>query len=611
MKIPFKLKVFRRFTNEQFQRLFWKNTGIVFLGIVIPLLVAVLSVYFFSHSSLLAETDAANLRSLENTKATIDMICTETESILMRYASNQDVATLLTVKKSLFPQYNYIATANDIIRSMNASRRSYLDSAITIYSEENNYTLSTMLGGQIYSSYGDKALVDQYLRLKSAYPDEKSFCYVWKTAYFLNVDNPRWILTFYRTIPVTGLSKNNFVAVDVDLSMFASYLTSNTSPDAGTILIVDEEQNVLFDSTGERIGSSAQTVFAGEDELSEFISGAQGSATIELDGTMQRASWIKASWGGWKYVQLVPFDDYIAGMTRLQSFLYVVMSAGLVIALLIAYAVTVRLFRPIGDILKIIESPNAYDQQSDRGGEVKYVLVKVLESFQRNIILEEEMLTKVASLRSARAKALQEQMTPHFLHNALQAINWLAFAETGNENSRTGRSIITLSEIMRSCMEQSDNFTTVGGEIDYVRKFMSIEQLRFGNEVVCRFDVDPALENERLLRISLQPLVENAITHGIQPNGGRGSIYVLIRYAQEKMLYICVEDDGVGMSDEQLAATEEALRTEYVYANQHLGLFNLSQRIKLVYGEEYQIRVGRSEYGGVKVYFTIPCVESV
>ena len=135
---------FRRLSNAQFQRLFFKNTLSVFLSISVPLLISVLAVYSYCHSSLMAETDAANLRSLENTRATVEMIVGETESMLLRYASSDDLNDLLRITKEQFPDYSFIRSAREQIKIMSLAARPYLDHAITAYSEVSDFTFSSL-----------------------------------------------------------------------------------------------------------------------------------------------------------------------------------------------------------------------------------------------------------------------------------------------------------------------------------------------------------------------------------------------------------------------------------------------------------------------------------
>ncbi len=279
---------------------------------------------------------------------------------------------------------------------------------------------------------------------------------------------------------------------------------------------------------------------------------------------------------------------------------------GMSAAVFLSYSTTNKLFGPIEAILQLLEDPTGQVLTGDQDGEIQYMLVSILELFQKNMTLEQEMVERVVALRGARAKALQEQMTPHFLNNVLQAINWTAIGETGREDSVTSKSIILLADILSAGKEQKTNITTVTDEIAYTKKFVELECLRFGPGIHCFYQVAPAAEGMPIPCISLQTLVENAISHGLQPRGGTGNIYVNISDNAQGGVDICVEDDGVGMEQEVIDRIYSMLENEYIYVGEHLGMINLFQRFRLIYGEKCQFHLGRGVHGGARVEIRTP-----
>ena len=145
-------------------------------------------------------------------------------------------------------------------------------------------------------------------------------------------------------------------------------------------------------------------------------------------------------------------------------------------------------------------------------------------------------------------------MSPHFLNNILNIINWTAIEETGNEDSLTSQQLILLSDIIRTMKEQTGNLTTVTAEIEYTKKFMELECLRFGPYIHCSYDIAGSILQAPIPAISLQTLVENAITHGLQPKNAVGSINLKIAPNEMGGLFISVEDDGVGMEQDKINA---------------------------------------------------------
>lgn len=199
-------------------------------------------------------------------------------------------------------------------------------------------------------------------------------------------------------------------------------------------------------------------------------------------------------------------------------------------------------------------------------------------------------------------------MSPHFLNNILNIINWTAIEETGNEDSLTSQQLILLSDIIRTMKEQTGNLTTVTAEIEYTKKFMELECLRFGPYIHCSYDIAGSILQAPIPAISLQTLVENAITHGLQPKNAVGSINLKIAPNEMGGLFISVEDDGVGMEQDKIDQIFSELGQEFVSAQEHIGLINLFQRFRLIYGDDCAFQIENILGGGLRVTINTPLV---
>ena len=278
----------------------------------------------------------------------------------------------------------------------------------------------------------------------------------------------------------------------------------------------------------------------------------------------------------------------------------------IVIATFISYGASCKLYGPFEAILKVLNAP-CIDADIDTGDdEIQYILISILELFRKNTILEEQMLDRAISLRRMRAKALQAQMTPHFLYNVLQTISWNAIVETGSEDSNTSRSIMLLAELLNFGKEQKNNITTVMEEIEYIKKYIQLAIFRFGPNICCNYYIDSRVKDMPIPCISLQTLVENSIVHGLQPKGGKGKIDITIKADINQNMFILVEDDGVGFQQEKIEHIYAMLEKEYIYSGNHIGILNLFQRFRLIYGERCRFNVHNKEDGGACVEIFLP-----
>ena len=583
-----------RIQNRQFQKLFFKNWLQVFLCIVLPLVLCISIVWSFSKQSLLREMDTAADRSTGNTLATLNTLLEEVYNSLENQMLNERVQTFLRMERTEPQKYEYIAAVNGVQDVLDKDYRENLHYSLDVYTEVGDYVISVLHKAQSYSRFSDKNLVETFYSLLEENPSQNTFADV-RSVYQGEMEADRRIFTFYWARFVGG-GKKAFASISVDVEKVIEYITNNHDRIQGAYLILDKNNQVLLDTAHQM---NDQYVDLPEDPDISAI-------TSLINGQQMRISWMSMDRFGWKCVQMVPMEEYERSSNQQQKLVMIILLLGVVAAVVLSYGTTCRLFRPVEAILRLLENPSEQVRVGDEDGEIQYMLVSILELFQKNVTLEQEMLDRVVALRRARAKALQEQMTPHFLNNVLQAINWTAITETGSENSVTSQSLILLADILCTAKAQKTNITTVEEEIVYTRKFVELECLRYGPNIHCSYMIDPAVQQMPIPCISLQTLVENSISHGLQPRKASGNIYISIHALEQSGLHICVEDDGVGIAQVKIREIFDMLQKEYIYVGEHLGIINLFQRFRLIYGEKCEFDIRRSEYGGACVEIKTP-----
>lgn len=583
-----------RIRSHQFHILFLKNWCLVFLCIAVPLAMSVHFVRYFSEKSLLTEMDTAAKRGTGNTVVTVNTLLEEVCTALEKEVLDDNVASFFKMEYTPPVKYDFYHTVRLVLERINEDNRENLYASMDVYSEIGDYVLSSPFKGQALNRFQDKSLVDTFVKLAEENP-EVHFLAAPREFTAANDGIPKRVLTVYRK-RVVNHDKNAFVSISVDLEKLSEYITDNLDGRNGAYLIVDDEHRVVMD-TSSRFDDQV---------LSVLDNSADTAMEVEINGERIWLTWVPMEHFQWKFVQIIPMDEIHQTNIKLNRLTMTVVLVGLIIAALISYGTTSKLYYPIEAILRIMENPSEDGIISDEKGEVGFLLVSILDLFQRNITLEQEMLDRVITLRRARAKALQEQMTPHFLNNVLQTINWSAITETGSENSVTSRSLLLLADIIRMSKEKTTNLTTVADEIEYTKKFVEIERLRYGDNIRCTYNIDPMIENSPIPCISLQTLVENSISHGLQPKNANGNIYISIRSLPDEGLRICVEDDGIGFEEARIKQIFDIMENEFIYVGEHLGIVNLLQRFRLIYGPNCHFEIKKSEYGGACVLIDLP-----
>lgn len=203
-------------------------------------------------------------------------------------------------------------------------------------------------------------------------------------------------------------------------------------------------------------------------------------------------------------------------------------------------------------------------------------------------------------------EVLASQINPHFLYNTLETIRMKAF-KAGDKDVATA--IKLLGKSMRYVLENTGtSSTTLKNELDYIETYLQIQQLRFSDRISYSLVVEEGLNTEEhdILPLLIQPIVENAIGHGLEEVETGGRILIEVYSRKQEFLHIEISDNGCGMSPSSLQALREKIETPHLNPNKNIGIYNINQRIRLCYGPEYGIMIDSEPGKGTKVSLILP-----
>lgn len=287
----------------------------------------------------------------------------------------------------------------------------------------------------------------------------------------------------------------------------------------------------------------------------------------------------------------------------------------LVIILVGALAISRRIMEeitgPIRHLCRAAERAGSGDFKT-RAHEEKIDEIAVLNaSFNRMVEeigkLVEDIRVEELNLRAAELRLLQEQINPHFLYNTLDNIIWLAESK---ETEQVVSMVSALSDFFRTTLSKGKDFISVKDEEAHIKSYLQIQQFRYRDILDYEINMNEEVYDCEILKLTLQPLVENALYHGIKGKRGLGHIQVK-GYIQNGLLEFQVRDDGIGMKEERLNEVRRIITGEVENTKEKggFGLFNVNERIRLNYGREYGLRI-ESAYGkGTCIWVTVPAVK--
>lgn len=208
-------------------------------------------------------------------------------------------------------------------------------------------------------------------------------------------------------------------------------------------------------------------------------------------------------------------------------------------------------------------------------------------------------------MRYADLRLLQEQINPHFLYNTLDTIVWLI---EGKNTDKAVKVVISLSEFFRLLLSKGKEYISIEDEEQYIRRYLQIQQARYQDILEYEIAIDPELYPYKIMKMTLQPLVENSLYHGIKYKRSKGKI-IISGEKKEDRIYLYIEDNGVGMDEQELEELREKISRPGKTTEKGFGLANVNERIRMNLGAEYGMQILSEKGKGTRVTIVIPALE--
>lgn len=399
-----------------------------------------------------------------------------------------------------------------------------------------------------------------------------------------------YLLTFL--FPISSSKEIDFGAVfiNIDLEKLGEYLGTGryqTKDESPILLIFEKENGNLVYSDEYRYWKTEGT------ELEEIwrIFAAQelpSSEKIELQEKKYIASAMTSS-EGFLYIYLSPYLQDAQKLFMMDGLYQKMFWIPVVLCGIVAFMFAIWIYKPIQKTMKLLDSFSMLIKQDGVNGmdEIESIQRSILHikehSDSQNELLQERML----SLRNAQICALQTQINPHFLYNCLESIGTLTAIMLGEETNVT-EAIFTLGKLMRISLSGKNYLVLLEEELEHVSIYIRLMELiepEFRKRVQLHIDIPQELRKNRIIKLTLQPIIENALEHGLSSKRREGNIWITGE-KKDNYNYLYIMDDGSGVSDIQLEKLRESLKESSITSSKHIGLRNVDQRLKLVFGED-------------------------
>ena len=413
-----------------------------------------------------------------------------------------------------------------------------------------------------------------------------------------------WVITLSRGIRNkemgTGQEKEGVFFIDLNYSAISELCDQSMVGNQGYAFIVDADGNIVYHPQQQQLYNELQT------ENIDLVMNAGSDIVTWGDGINKKMYSIsRAEKTGWTVVDCVRVEELLRRSNEAQS-IYVLVAIGLMAVALffsrfVAKSITLPIQRLCDSMERVQEgdfsvSDIVVDSENEIGSLTKSfnVMTQRIHELMAQNIREQE------AKRKSELKALQSQINPHFLYNTLDSIIWMA---EGKKNEEVVLMTASLARLLRQSISNEDELVSIGQEIEYARGYLTIQKMRYKDKLEFRIEVEPSILNIRLIKLVLQPVIENAIYHGLKYKESRGLLLVK-GFMKNGNAVLQVIDDGVGMDQETLDHIYERHKVDY-HSN-GVGIYNVQKRLQLYYGNEYGIVYESKPGEGTTATITIP-----
>ena len=394
-----------------------------------------------------------------------------------------------------------------------------------------------------------------------------------------------------------------YIALDVNAKSLYDIIADIDLTKSGRIFLVNEEGRILATESetlsGELLDEPYRN-FLGENEA--FYN------NVRVGNTYYSVYNSGAISNGWYMVLAIPRDYYMRDITKLKNVIIPITLMTAFLTALLSILVSRGITRPIRFLSGAMENfgqgnfdINCQVDSEDEIGRLSHTFNQMVMDMNSlvNTVYEQKVMKQEAQMKS-----LQMQINPHFLYNTLDTINWMARIRHVDE---IGDMVAALSNMMRYSLEKK-SFVRLGEEVKSLKDYIAIQNYRYRDKMVAEIEIDESLMSLYIPRLLIQPILENAIVHGIEEKLDKGHILVAARREDED-LYIQIMDDGVGMTEETMS---HILREDYSMkksGHTSIGVVNVNRRIQMIYGKDYGLLVQSVLGAGTRITIHIPARE--
>lgn len=407
---------------------------------------------------------------------------------------------------------------------------------------------------------------------------------------FSDPDNKyRWVVSLSRSVELTsaGSITHGVLLVDMNFSGIEQICKNIDLGESGYLYLIDGDGEIIYHPRQQLIYSNL--IHENNKTAAKYD---DGSHNETFEGKQRVITVKTAGYTGWKIIAVTPMEDITSSYSQIRLFSLFFIFFSVFLLIFVNLFLSSRIANPIMELehsVKDLDTGKLNEVNISIAGsyEVQHLGKTIRSMVNQMRKLMDDIVAEQESKRKSELDALQSQINPHFLYNTLDSIVWMI----ENERYQGAVTMVTaLARLFRISLSKGKNIITIADELEHVRNYLTIQKIRYKNKFSYEIKADPTVLECATIKLIVQPLVENAIYHGMEFMGGDGEI-LIEAYRKDGDLWIDITDNGLGMPQEQAESLISGEITKKRTKGSGIGLKNVQERIQLYFGMEYGLSV--------------------
>ena len=414
-----------------------------------------------------------------------------------------------------------------------------------------------------------------------------------------------WVVSVSRAVEITqgAYVSQGVLLLDIRYSSLEQLLNSVTLGNKGYVYLVSNDGKLIYHPKNQLIDSGRV-----QENHQEAAALRDGMHEERFQGEKRFVTVKTVGYTGWKLVGITPAKGISFSGVKTRLFIVFVILLILFLLILINYYISSRITDPIHELEKSVgelEEGNLEAEISIRGSyEIQHLGRSITTMAQQIQVLMKDIVAEHESKRKSEFATLQSQINPHFLYNTLDIIVWMIENE---QKSEAVKVVTALARFFRISLSRGKSIISVGDELEHVRNYLMIQHMRFKNKFSYQIEAEPDVLALTSLKLMLQPLVENAIYHGMEFMDGDGEILIRAWKEKDELIFL-IEDNGLGLLKEQVERLFSDTSHVPSRRGSGIGVRNVNERIKLYFGDMYGLTIDSEPDEGTRIYIRLPAV---